>query len=49
MDNAPMHRSAAFKEREGDWWMRGVIPRYIPPCSPELNLIEILWQKIKYE
>lgn len=49
MDNAPMHRSAAFKEREEDWMIRGVIPRYIPPYSPELNLIEILWRKIKYE
>lgn len=49
IDNASMHRSKAFKERMEDWWLRGVIPRYLPTYSPELNLIEILWRKIKYE
>ena len=23
--------------------------KFLPPYSPELNLIEILWRKIKYE
>ncbi len=26
-----------------------MIPCYLPAYSPELNLIEILWRKIKYE
>lgn len=49
IDNASIHRSDAFKERMEDWLLRGVIPRYLPTYSPELNLIEILWRKIKYE
>ncbi|QTA80394.1 Transposase family protein, DDE domain-containing [Desulfonema limicola] len=24
-------------------------PKFLPKYSPELNLIEILWQKMKYE
>lgn len=49
IDNASMHTSSAFRERMEDWLLRGVIPRYLPTYSPELNLIEILWRKIKYE
>lgn len=49
IDNASMHTSAAFRARMEDWLLRGVIPRYLPTYSPELNLIEILWRKIKYE
>ena len=49
VDNASMHTSAAFRERMEDWLLQGVIPRYLPTYSPELNLIEILWRKIKYE
>jgi transposase len=26
-----------------------IIEYYLPPYSPELNRIEILWRKIKYE
>ena len=49
LDNASMHRSKAFTAKMEDWLIRGVIPRFIPPYCPELNLIEILWRKIKYE
>lgn len=49
LDNASMHRSQAFTDKMEDWLLRGVIPRFIPPYCPELNLIEILWRKIKYE
>ena len=49
IDNASMHTCNAFRERIEDWMLRGVIPRYLPTYSPELNLIEILWRKIKYE
>jgi transposase len=28
---------------------QGVFLHFIPAYSPELNLIEILWRKIKYE
>ena len=49
LDNASMHRSRAFVDKTEDWLLKGVIPWHIPAYSPELNLIEILWRKIKYE
>lgn len=49
MDNASIHRAQAFKDKMGDWLLCGVQPRFIPPYCPELNLIEILWRKTKYE
>src|SRR2546425_2190496 len=30
------------------WVKRGLIIKYLPPYSPELNLIEILWRFMKY-
>lgn len=49
LDNASMHRSKAFLDKVDDWLLKGVILHFIPPYSPALNLIEILWRKIKYE
>ena len=49
MDNASIHKTQAFRDKMDDWLLRGVQPRFIPPYCPELNLIEILWRKIKYE
>jgi transposase len=48
IDNAPMHRSKAFIRHIPTWVKRGLIIKYLPPYSPELNLIEILWRFIKY-
>ena len=48
LDNASMHHSAEFRTKAQDWIARGVLLVYLPPYSPELNLIEILWQRIKY-
>src|SRR5437667_1700649 len=30
------------------WKKQGLIIKYLPPYAPELNLIEILWRRIKY-
>ncbi|MCB1619755.1 MAG: transposase [Thiothrix sp.] len=49
LDNASIHRSQAFRDKQEDWLLRGICPRFIPPYCPELNLIEILWRKVKYE
>lgn len=49
MDNAPIHRSAAFRARMDDWLTRRVCIRYLPSYSPELNAIETLWRFIKYQ
>lgn len=48
-DNAPIHKSKAFAARMEYWEQLGVTFYFISPYSPELNLIEILWRKIKYE
>jgi hypothetical protein len=49
LDNAPWHTSRSFREQLDAWATQGVILHYLPPYCPELNLIEILWRKIKYD
>ncbi|MFI3178934.1 MAG: transposase [Methylococcaceae bacterium] len=49
IDNASIHTSAEFTENIEKWANKGLVIVKIPPYSPELNLIEILWRKIKYE
>ena len=49
LDNAPLHTSRAVQARVMDWFRQGVALHWLPPYSPELNLIEIRWHKIKYE
>jgi transposase len=48
LDNSPLHRSQEFMRHIPQWVKRGLIIKYLPPYSPELNLIEILWRFIKY-
>ena len=49
MDNAPWHRSALVKAKQTQWNEKGLYLFYLPTYSPQLNLIETLWRKIKYE
>jgi transposase len=49
IDNAPIHTSNDFKSNIEKWAQQGLTIVPIAPYSPELNLIEILWRKIKYE
>lgn len=49
LDNASMHRSASFQRKELEWRGQRLYVIFLPAYSPELNLIEILWRKIKYE
>jgi transposase len=48
LDNAPLHRCKAFVRHIPKWVKKGLIIKYVPPYSPELNVIEILWRFIKY-
>ncbi len=48
VDNASMHTSGIFKSKLGEWEKNGMIIKYLPTYSPELNLIEIVWRFIKY-
>lgn len=49
LDNAPAHRGAEFEEELEELEKMGVFVLFLPAYSPELNLIELLWRKIKYE
>ena len=49
IDNAPQHTSRLFKSHLVTWAERGLHIKYLPPYSPELNKIEILWQFITYQ
>ena len=49
LDNASIHRSEKFRKKQLELLGRGIWPICLPVYSPELNLIEILWKKIKYE
>lgn len=49
VDNAPVHTSKAFLKKLDDWYSYGLMVHFLPTYSPELNLIEILWRKMKYE
>jgi len=48
VDNASIHRSEDCEDRIPYWKKRGLLIKYLSPYSPELNLIEILWRRIKY-
>ena len=49
IDNASTHTSNEFNENIEKWKERKLSIYRIPPYSPELNIIEIVWRKIKYE
>src|SRR5210317_396758 len=49
VDNAPTHTSDKFDKKTIEWCTKGLIVVPIAKYSPELNIIEILWRKIKYE
>jgi transposase len=49
LDNARIHTSQIIKERLKVWQQRGLYLFYLPRYSPHLNIVEILWRKLKYE
>jgi transposase len=49
LDNAPIHRCQKFYDNIEKWQEKGVFIFFLPKYSPHLNIIEILWKKIKYE
>ena len=48
IDNAPQHTSKLFRSKLKAWSEIGLHIKYLPPYSPELNKIEILWRFMKY-
>ena len=48
LDNASYHKSKKFKANIYRWMNQGLTLLYLPPYSPQLNIIEILWRFMKY-
>jgi len=48
LDNSSVQKSRIFIRHMPQWVKRGLIIKYLPPYSPELNLMEILWRFMKY-
>jgi transposase len=48
LDNSPIHKSKKFINKMEQWKEKDLLIYFLPPYSPELNLIEILWRRIKY-
>ena len=49
LDNTSTHRSGDFKAKIDQWRELDLHLFFLPAYSPELNKIEILWRKMKYE
>ncbi|KAA6321157.1 hypothetical protein EZS27_029158 [termite gut metagenome] len=49
LDNSPIHKSKKFIAKLEEWKEKEVLIFFLPVYSPELNLIEILWRRIKYQ
>ncbi len=49
LDNSPIHKSKKFMAKIEEWRKNDLLIYFLPPYSPELNLIEILWRRIKYQ
>jgi transposase len=49
VDNASIHTSNVFLEKQAEWEAKGLTIFFLPTYSPELNIIEILWRFIKYQ
>ncbi len=49
LDNARIHRSKQMQSKLAEWEEKGFYVFNLPTYSPHLNIIEILWRKMKYE
>jgi transposase len=48
VDNAGVHTSKAVKACRSRWRQKGLRLLYLPPYSPHLNPIELVWKNLKY-
>jgi len=46
-DNAAVHRARKIRERFEVWQQRGLFIFFLPPYSPQLNIIERFWKELK--
>jgi len=48
LDNATIHKAGKVSQYHQIWKERGLFLQFIPAYCPELNLIEILWKRLKH-
>lgn len=48
LDNAGVHRAKIVQDKRKEWRKKGLRLLFLPPYSPHLNRIEILWRQVKY-
>ncbi|MFB9246081.1 IS630 family transposase [Massilia antarctica] len=48
IDNAGIHKGEIMDKKRRQWTKHGLYLYYLPPYSPELNRIEILWKHAKH-
>lgn len=48
VDNASIHTSKKFQDMLPIWGEKNLTVFYLPPYSPELNPIEMVWKFMKY-
>lgn len=48
LDNASIHKAHLVGARHAEWAARGLTLLFLPPYSPELNKIELLWHRCKH-
>jgi transposase len=48
VDNASVHTSKKFEDMLPIWELKGLTVFYLPPYSPQLNPIEMVWKFMKY-
>jgi len=49
IDNASLHAAKIVKAKLKEWEDRNLYLYFLPTYSPELNFIEIVWRKLKYQ
>ena len=49
LDNARIHGSKLMQSKLAEWEEKGFYIFNLPTYSPHLNIIEILWRRMKYE
>ena len=47
LDNAAVHKKMV-REHGEKWEERGLYIGFLPPYSPQLNIVETLWKQLKY-
>lgn len=47
LDNAGFHKAKLVKEQQETWAAKGLRLWFQPPYSPQFNLIETVWKKLK--